>query len=276
MAPEHIVNVNETDFEFEVLAYSQNVPVLVDFWATWCIPCRVLEPDLMRLTTEANGAFRLARVDVDESPKLAQRYNVRNIPVVKAINQGQVVSEFNGVLPEPRLRAFIRQLVPSPTDLTLEKGTSLLKLHQWSQAEETLRKYLEADPTNPVANLALARSLLALGRGQEVTNLLNNFPASREYNTAQLLRPLAEAYTHHNAPLADVDDPLEAAYRNSLRLALRGNIPAALDGLLDILRQNRRYRGGEIRQVTVSLLEILGDEDPLTRQYRTELATILF
>lgn len=275
MAPEYIINVNEADFEFEVLAYSQNVPVLVDFWATWCIPCRVLEPDLMRLATEAHGAFRLARVDVDENPKLAQRYNVRNIPVVKAINQGQVVTEFNGVLPEPRLRAFIRQFIPSLTDLTLEKGNSLLKLHQWSQAEEALRKYLEADPSNPVANLALTRSLLAQGRGQDVLNLLNNFPASREYNTAQLLRPLAEAFSHPSQP-ADIDDPLEAAYRNSIRLALRGNIPAALDGLLDILRQNRRYRGSEIRQVIVSLLEVLGDEDPLTRQYRTELATILF
>lgn len=275
MAPEYIINVNEADFEFEVLAYSQNVPVLVDFWATWCIPCRVLEPDLMRLATEAHGAFRLARVDVDENPKLAQRYNVRNIPVVKAINQGQVVTEFNGVLPEPRLRAFIRQFIPSLTDLTLEKGNSLLKLHQWSQAEEALRKYLEADPSNPVANLAFARSLLAQGRGQEVLNLLNNFPASREYNTAQLLRPLAEAFFHPSQP-SDVDDPLEAAYRNSIRLALRDNIPAALDGLLDILRQNRRYRGSEIRQVIVSLLEVLGDEDPLTRQYRSELATILF
>jgi putative thioredoxin len=212
---------------------------------------------------------------VDENPKLAQRYNVRTVPVVKAINQGQVVSEFNGVLPEPRLRAFIRQLVPAPTDLNLEKGNSLLKLHQWPQAEQALRKFLETDSTNPVANLALARCLLAQGQGQEVLNLLNAFPASREYNTAQLLRPLAEAFSHTYKP-GDNDDPLEAAYRNNLRLALRGNVPAALDGLLDILRQNRRYRGGEIRQVIVGLLEILGDDDPQTREYRTELATILF
>jgi putative thioredoxin len=276
MASEYIINVTETDFEYEVLAYSQNTPVVVDFWATWCIPCRVLEPDLIRLANEARGTFRLARVDVDENPKLAKRYNVRTVPAVKAITHGQVIYEFNGVLPEPRLREFLRHIAPSPSDLQLEKGGSLLKLHRWQQAEEAFKQFLEQNPDQPVASLGLVRAYLAQGRGKPVLQILLIFPASPEYNTAVTMRPLAEAFAHLTESSEMGDEPLEATYRNSVRLAARGNIPAALDGLLDILRQNRRYRNGEVKQVVVGLLEVLGNEDPLTRQYRTELATILF
>jgi putative thioredoxin len=276
MAAEYIINVNESDFEYEVLAYSQTVPVVVDFWAIWCIPCRVLEPELVRLTNEAKGSFRLARVDVDENPKLAKRYNIRTVPAVKAINQGQVVSEFTGVLPEPRLREFLRHIAPSPTDLQLEKGTSLLKMHKWQQAEETFKKFLEQNPDNPAASLGIIRAYLAQGLGKPVLAILANFPASPEYNTAILLKPLAEAFIHAGENAIVSDDPLAAAYRNCIKLAIRGNLPAALDGLLDILRQNRRFMDGGVKQVVVSLLEVLGKDDPQTRQYRAELNSIIF
>ena len=276
MNSEYIINVSESDFEYEVLAYSQNVPVVVDFWASWCIPCRVLEPDLIRLTNEARGAWRLARVDVDESPKLAKRYAVRTVPAVKAFNQGQLVSEFNGVMPEPRLREFLRQLAPTPVDLLLEKGLSLLKEGRWLPAAEAFQQFLSESPDHPVALLGLVRCHLALGHAHPALALLQNFPASPEYNIAQSMRPLAEGIVHLSNPNEDSDDPLEPAYNNSLRLAARGNIPAALDGLLDILRQNRHYKNNTARQIVVSLLAVLGDDDPLTRQYRTELATILF
>jgi putative thioredoxin len=276
MASGNIINVSEADFEYQVLSYSQSTPVVVDFWATWCVPCKVLSPLLERLATDARGAFRLAKVDVEENPNLARRYNVRSIPTVKAFNQGQVVSEFTGSLLEPRVREFIRALVPELGDLMLEKANSLLSSHQWASAEKSYRKFLETNPNHPAGLLGVVKSLLAQGQGKEALSILRNFPASPQFNIAVTLLPLADAFVNNERGLPSSDNPLDAAFQNSLRLAARGNIPAALDGLLDILRQNKRFRDGQVRQVVLGLLELLGEDDPQTRQYRNELAPILF
>ena len=231
---------------------------------------------LTRLITEAQGALRLARVDVDENNKLAQRFNIRSVPAIKAFNQGQVVSEFTGVLPEPRLRDFLRNLAPSPSDLLLEKANSHLLMHQWSASEQAYRDFLAENRDHPAGLLGLVRCLLARGETTESLSIIRNFPASHQFNAAQQLKPLAEAWVQLNETRPNEDDPLDAAYRNALRLAARANIPAALDGLLDILRQDKRYRNNQVRQVIIALIEILGDDDPLARQYRAELASILF
>ncbi len=276
MASEYIVNVSESDFEYEVINYSQEVPVVVDFWAEWCVPCKVLSPLLEKLAEEAQGAFRLAKVDVDENPKLAQRYGVRSIPAVKAFNQGQIVYEFVGALSEPGLKEFIRRLVPTPSDLLLEKGVSLLRLHQWSQAEKAFSEYLDQEPDNSLGLLGLAKSLLSQGLGSQASEILQDFPASREFKTAESLFPLARAFVLFQQGKLEGDSPLDAAFRNSIRLAGKGNILAALDGLLDILRQKKHYRDDQARMVVLALLELLGEEDPQTREYRQELATVLF
>ena len=112
MATENIINVNETNFEYEVVAYSKNIPVLVDFWADWCQPCKTLGPLLEKIVEEADGSLRLAKVNIDQSPNLAMQFNVRSIPTVKAFIQGQVTAEFAGAQPEARLRQFISRLTP--------------------------------------------------------------------------------------------------------------------------------------------------------------------
>jgi len=134
MASDFIVDVSESDFEYQVLAYSQQVPVVVDFWAEWCAPCKMLGPLLEKFAKEGQGSFRLARVNVDENPNLALRYAVHSIPAVKAFRDSKMVAEFAGVQPEPRLREFLRSIAPSPSDLELEKGLSLLNLQQASEA----------------------------------------------------------------------------------------------------------------------------------------------
>jgi putative thioredoxin len=268
--------VTEGDFEYQVLAYSQQMPVVVDFWAEWCIPCRTLGPLLEKIAGEWSGAFRLAKVDVDANPNLAMQYKVHSIPAVKAFKDGKVVSEFTGLIPEPRIREFIRSLVPSEIDLALEKAENLYKLNQWGKAEQAYRGVLAKNSEHPAARLGLVKTLLMQGDSGEALPILQNFPASREFNTAQSLLPLASALEDLNGGLSSSEDPLDAAFYRSLRLVERGNIPAALDGLLDILRENKRYRGGEARKVFLGLLELLGNEDPLTREYRQELSAVLF
>jgi putative thioredoxin len=272
-----IVDVSEADFEFEVLSYSQNIPVVVEFWATWCQPCKRLGPMLEQLAQEAQGNFRLARVDVDANPNLAMRYSVRSIPTVKAISQGQVVGEFAGLQPEPRVRDFLEKLAPpSESSLALEKANSLLAEHEWAEAEAIYRELEEQNQNQPPVLLGLVRALLAQGKSGEALFILNYFPASKEYNTAQLLRPLAEAMVRHEKNELPAETDLDTTFGNAVRLARRGNHLAALDGLLDVLRQEKRYRGDKARTVFLGILELLGAEDPDARQYRGELTTVLF
>jgi putative thioredoxin len=277
MSSDHIIDVSETDFEYEVLSYSQNIPVVVDFWATWCGPCKQLGPLLERLAIEGRGSFRLARVNVDDNPNLALLYGVRSIPTVKAFSSGQVVTEFSGNIPESRLRDFLNNIVPpSPADLALERAESLLALEQWVQAEGEFRSLLQNNPDQPASLLGLARALLAQGKGQEAAFVLHNFPASRQFAQAETLQPLADAMTNFSKGRLPDDNDIDAAYTNAIRLASRGNTLAALDGLLEVLRQNKHYRSDRARQVFLGLLGVLGDESLTTRQYRAELASVLF
>lgn len=276
MASDHIIDVTEADFEYQVLAYSQHIPVVVDFWAEWCVPCRTLGPMLERLTLEAGGAFRLAKVNVDQNQNLSLRYNVRSIPAVKAFRDGKMVSEFVGMQPEPKLKEWLRALAPSSTDLLLEKGLSLISEGEWVSSQEAFQEILKVNPDSAPAQFGLAKSKLAQGQVDEAQRILQSLPPSREFARAEALLPLTQALIRQQNGENNHDQPLEAAYQRALRLILRGNIPASLDGLLDILREDKYFRDGEVRQVILGLFELMGDENPVTRQYRQELASVLF
>lgn len=274
--PDFIINASEADFEYEVVAYSQQIPVVVDFWAEWCGPCRMLGPILENMAKEANGAFRLAKVNVDENSNLARRYNIRSIPAVKAFRNGLVVAEFMGALPEPRVREFLRGIAPAESDLALGKAQNQLQKKEWTNAEKTFLEVLEREPANPAARLGLIKSMLFQGRPAQAEEYIQDFPASKELVAVEILRPLVKALLWVKGNDILSEDPLEAAYRNALRLVARGNIPSAMDGILDILRQEKRYRDGEAHQIMLALLELLGEEQPLTREYRNELSMVLF
>jgi putative thioredoxin len=271
-----IIHVTESDFDYEVIQYSQKTPVVVDFWAEWCIPCKSLDPILTQLVEKRGGDVRLAKVDVDANQKLAQRFNVRSIPAVKGFREGQVISEFSGVLPEPQIQKFLDELAPSPSDLNLSKGESLLTMEEWQRAKEAFEQVLEERPRQPRALLGMVKCLLTDGQGTAALTILDDFPASREFSPAQQMRPLAIALHRVENNEQSTDEAIDAMYNRALFLIGRGNLPAAMDGLLAVLREDKRYRNGEAREVMIGLFEILGNENPITRQYRTELASVLY
>lgn len=277
MPGREIINVTEADFEFEVIAYSKNTPVVVDFWAAWCQPCKVLTPLLEKLVGELGGSFRLAKVDVDANPNLAARFNVRSIPTVIAFTDSTPREQLIGLQSEQRLRAFLEAIVPpSPTILAIEKANGLLAAHNWVEAETEFRQILSKENDIPACLLGLSIAQLALGKASEGRLHLYNFPASKEFTRAESLIPYADALIafKENSLLQETD--LDAAFANSIRLASKGSFDLALDGLLDILRQDKRYRDDKAKQVILALLEILGPNDPQSRAYRTELMSVLY
>lgn len=272
---EIILDVNELDFHDKVLEYSFQNPVVIDFWATWCQPCKMLTPILEKIALEADGAFRLAKINVDQNSNLAIRMGVHSIPHVKGIKNGQVVNEFVGLQPESRIREFIQSLFPHPSELWIEKGQIFYQEGDWEESAAAFRQALQIDDQNPTARLGLAKSLFRLQNFQEAQAWLNNFPPSKEYSAAERLRFLIqETIQAQGAPLSE--NELEAAYQNSLRLLYRGNYFAALDGLLDILRVNKSFHNGKLKEIIVEILDLLGDSEPETRTYRQELASILW
>ncbi|MBC8505543.1 MAG: tetratricopeptide repeat protein [Anaerolineales bacterium] len=276
MASQHIVNVNESSFDYEVIEYSQSVPVLVDFWAEWSIPCKTLDPILRDLAVQGGGNFRLAKLNVDENPKVALRFNVHSLPIVKAFREGGIIAEFSGLKPEDEIRRFLRHVIPSHVDLSIDKGRSMLRMERWDDAAEAFQTVLDERPDHSSALVGLAKSMLALGQTSEALEILESAPTSRESKTVEILHSLAIALEWVSEPGADSPSPIESTYQHALRLVDLGNFPAAMDGILAVLRQDKHYRDDEARRVILGLFEILGEENPLTRQYRNELASILF
>jgi putative thioredoxin len=273
----YVRDVSEATFPSDVLAQSNTTPVVVDFWAPWCGPCRTLGPLLERLAEEAHGAFVLAKINVDENPALATRYGVQGIPAVKAFRDGRVVDEFTGAQPEGRVRDFLKRVAPTQADQALAQANSLLAIRQWAAAEAALRQVLADQPTHPQAALGLVKALLAQGRGCEAETLLEEARFGDFAPAAEKLAPLARLLCAVETPdeaLAETDQ--DSLYYQSARLLARGQLEAGMDGLLDLLRQDKRYRKGEPRLVLLALFELLGDEDSTTRAYRSELASVLF
>ena len=274
---DHIKSVTESDFEYEVLAYSQNTPVLVDFWAEWCKPCKILSPLLEKLADEGNGSFRLAKVDVDVNPNLVLRYSVRSIPTVVAFSQGSQISEFAGLQPEGRIREFINSVLPpSPASLMVQKGSSLLATGDLEDSRAAFDEALRISANYPGALLGLIKLDLLEGNAPAARVLFRNFPACKEYNEAERLLPLMKAMQDAVSDSLPQETDLDAAFKNSMLLATRGNILASLDGMMDILRQNKHFRRERGKEVVLGLLELLDPEGDLTRQYRKELTFILF
>jgi putative thioredoxin len=277
MSVDYIITVTEADFEYEVLAYSQNVPVIMDFWAEWCKPCKTLTPILEKMAHEAEGDFRLAKVNVDDSPNLALRFGIHSIPTVIAISQGRKVSDFSGAIPEARVREFIGKLMPpSPSSLLAQKGFSLLSLGQVEEARKAFLEALDIDAHHPASLLGMMKVYLLTEQSPLAREIYERFPASPEFNEVERLLPFLKATDDLQRGRLPNETDLDAAFVNSIRLANRGNVLAGIDGLLEILRQDKRFRKEKAHQVVLALLELLDPENDQTRDYRSELASILF
>jgi putative thioredoxin len=280
-----IINVTEQTFVIEVLERSQTIPVVVDFWAEWCGPCRILGPILEKLADEFNGAFILAKVDTDANPRLAMQFRIQGIPAVKAFYGGKVVNEFTGALPEPQVRKFIERLVPSTADMLAKQGFEWETNNQFPMAETNYRAALEEKPDHYPAMVGLSRTLMRLDRVDEALSILNTIPAGvAERPVAEAMMATAqfqrEAAGHHEADLRakiaanPADVPSHYALANLL--AAQQRFIEAMDEFLEVVRRDRKYKDDGARKAMLALFTLMGEEQPLTRTYRQKLANTLF
>jgi putative thioredoxin len=276
----NIIDVTEATFEQDVIQKSYEVPVVVDFWAAWCGPCRMLGPILERLAAEPGSNFVLAKLDVDSNPNISMQFRVQGIPAVKAFKDGQVVNEFVGAQPEPRVRDFLRQIAPNESELSLEMANKLLAGRKWQQAEERFSQLLAENGPSPEARLGLAKALIGQGKAAQANSILEELlSVPAQMGTAEKLLPLVDYLKMVEGRDSDANlemTSVEAQYRQTARLFGQGKLAPALDGLLDVLRHNKDYRKGKVREVMLGIFEFLGSADPLTNPYRQEMASILF
>jgi putative thioredoxin len=246
----------------------------------------MIGPVLERLAAEANGAWILAKLNVDHNPQTAGRYGIQGIPAVKGFRNGQVVSEFVGAVPEPQIRRFVDQLVPSAADSIAAEGQRLEAAGNLAQAETAYRHALRADASHPVALLGLGRVFFLRDQFDEALATLQRVPLGKPE------RPEAESWiakagfrqqaalsgseVEARRKLAANPDDLDARLALAAAMAAKGSYREALEGYLEVVRRDRGAFRNQARQAMLNLFVLLGDEHELTGEYRPQLAMLLF
>jgi putative thioredoxin len=283
----HVIDVTDESFEQEVLERSKQVPVVVDFWAPWCGPCRTLGPILERQAQQNAGAFVLAKINVDENPQIAAAANARSIPLVIAFRDGQARSSFVGAQPESEVKRFLAAILPTAADRLAKEGGELLLSGYDNAAEERFRAALAEDARHPAALVGLARVLGERGATAEALALLERVVGAPAVER-EAERLAAELRTHAAAP-ADSGElgALEARARaNPGDLAARIEYARALGAarryepalaeLLACVEADPHFGDDAARKAMLDLFGVLGSGHDLVHEYRTKLAALLF
>lgn len=285
-----IMDVSEADFMAEVVDASMTVPVVVDFWAPWCGPCKTLGPQLEAAVEGAKGAVKMVKVNVDQNQRIAGQLRVQSIPTVYAFWQGQPVDAFQGAVPASEVQAFVKRLAELAGDGGLadaiEAAETMLTEGAVDDAAQTFAAILEEDPVNVAAYAGLVRCHIAKGELDEAEAVLNGAPAEiassvpleAAHAQLELARQAASAGPVNELMAAVEADPANLQARFDLAVALQANtrMEEAVDALLEIFRRDREWNDGAAKQQLFTIFEALKPNDPVVLNGRRKLSSMIF
>jgi putative thioredoxin len=281
-------DVTHSTFDERVLRRSREVPVLADFWAAWCAPCRALKPILEKLAGEYRGAFFLAKIDTDAEQQLAQRYGVRSLPTVKIFKGGEAVDGFMGALPESQVRAVLDRHLPRASDALVAAALDTLAHGDTAGAVEQLHEAVASDPGSDRAKLELARALLATaplapGVDAEVNRLLTSLsPEARNAAQAAALRARLDLARLAGSAVATEElerrgnADLDTRFELGVTRLLAGDCERGMADLLEVVKRDRKLRDDGARKALLACFEMLGAQDERVKKYRLLLSRALY
>jgi putative thioredoxin len=281
----NVVEVNEANFQEQVVAASEQVPVLVDFWADWCAPCKMLLPVLLKLAEEYGKDLRLAKVNTDVERGLAERHGIRSLPTLQLYRHGQMVEQIMGAQPETTLRALIDAYVERESDRLLAEALSYAQAGQRGQALELMSQAYGDDTDNPRLALEYARLCLEDKQPDRAEEILQALPRElREQPEIRGLQVLVDVTrsTSDAPPMEDLQAALgtdpgdsRARYQLAARQTLAASYDAALENLLELLKRDPGYGEGAAQRGLLAVFALLGDDDERVTRYRRQMFALL-
>ncbi|GHE22420.1 thioredoxin family protein [Halomonas urumqiensis] len=280
---ELIIDVGRDNIQ-QILEFSMQVPVLLDCWAPWCEPCKNLMPILEKLTIEYQGAFILAKLNIDDNQEIAAQLGVRSVPDVKLISQGGLVDHFQGALPEKQIREWLERYFPAPEDAPAsleDQAAEALEAGDPTTARTLYEELVQQNPEHIPYQVALARALVAQGNAAEARTLLDNLPPEdRDAPAARGVRASIEfgeeAPSHEELAALSERDDSEAHFKRALRRVADGDYEAGLEALLGLMKRDRAYGDDAARKTLLRVFDALGADHPLTVTYRRKLFALLY
>ena len=290
-ASPHVIDVTEANFQQEVIQRSMTTPVVVDFWADWCGPCKALTPILEELAASANGAFVLAKLDTEKNPRIAQYFRIQSIPNVKAIFQGRLVDEFTGVLPRPQIVEWLAKIIGEDalTDEELdpiEEARELLEAGEQQDAFTILNALLQQHPGHPDASIMLAREAMKQGNKDGARALLDqiastDLTAEHQSDISAIrfmldITPPTRSRQELEEAIATSSLDHEARHELAMTHLLQGDFEQALDQLLNIVIRDREWEDDHARKTMVKIFEVMGLQSPETRAWQKKLGRAMY